>query len=255
VLDRITPLVLTRDEEANVARTLGQLGWATDIVVVDSDSTDSTPEIVRTFPNVRFFSRTLDTLAGQTTYGLQMARTDWVLLLDADYYVPGSLARELEALEPPPGVHGYRAPFRYAVDGRPLRASLYPARIVLLDRRHATIWQDGHAHRVSVEGHVDDLRSAIVHDDRKSFARFIQRQKRYMREEADKLRAPGPSRGLSSRVRKLIFVAPFAVLFQTLFVKGLLLDGRAGIRYAAERFVAEAMLSWELLRRLLRGGA
>jgi hypothetical protein len=48
-------------------------------------------------------------------------------------------------------------------------------------------------------------------------------------------------------VRKLIFVAPFAVVVHSLFVKGLILEGRPGLRYAWERFVAELFLSRELL--------
>jgi hypothetical protein len=71
-----------------------------------------------------------------------------------------------------------------------------------------------------------------------------------MREEAAKLRATDPrALPLSGRVRKLIVVAPFAVVIHSLFVKGLILDGTAGLRYAFERFVAELILSRELLRR------
>jgi hypothetical protein len=93
------------------------------------------------------------------------------------------------------------------------------------------------------------LHDRIIHDDRKSFARFVERQKRYMREEAEKLRHADP-RSLSpaGRIRKLIVVAPFAVLVHTLFVKGLILDGLPGLRYTWERFVAELILSRELMR-------
>ena len=249
-LSDVTPLILTRDEEPNLARTLAQLTWAEDIVLVDSFSTDATVDIARRFPNVRVFQREMDSLAGQSNYGLQQARTPWVLLLDADYYVPAELVAELRALEPAPGVRAYRGTFRYAVDGKPLRASLYPPRIVLLHREHATVWQDGHAHRVSVDGEVGTLATKIVHDDRKSFARFVDRQKRYMREEAEKLRQANPlSLTAAGRVRKLIVIAPFAVVFHTLFVKGLILDGVAGWKYTWERFVAELILSRELLRR------
>lgn len=249
MLDRVTPLILTRDEAANLERTLRQLAWAREIVVIDSYSTDDTVGIARRFPNVRVVQREIDTLAGQSNFGLQQVHTDWALLLDADYFLPDAFANELGALEPPRDVRAYRASFVYAVNGRPLRASLYPARIVLLHREHARVWQDGHAHRVLADGTVGELRTRIIHDDRKPFARFLERQRRYMREEAQKLRSADPqSLSLSGRIRKLIVVAPFAVLVHSLFVKGLILDGRAGLRYAWERFVAELILSRELLR-------
>lgn len=252
-LSDVTPILLTRDEEPNLGRTLAQLTWAGDVVLVDSFSTDATLDIAARFPNVRVFQRELDSLAGQSNFGLQQARTPWVLLLDADYFVPSAFVDELRALEPPAGVRAYRAAFRYAVGGKPLRASLYPARIVLLQREHTSVWQDGHAHRVAADGEVATLQSTIIHDDRKDFARFLERQKRYMREEAEKLRHADPrALTMSGRVRKLIVVAPFAVLFHTLFVKGLILDGVAGLRYTWERVVAESILSRELLRRAER---
>jgi len=250
MLDQITPVVLTRDEEANLERTLAALAWARDVVVVDSFSTDATIEIARRFPNVRVLQRELDSLAGQSTFGIEQARTPWVLLLDADYFLPPAFIDELRALDPPGNVRAFRAAFRYAVNGTPLRASLYPPRVVLLDREYARVWQDGHAHRVLVDGETGELREKIIHDDRKSFARFVARQKHYMRQEAEKLRtADLRALNLASRIRKLVFVAPFAVVIHTLFVKGVILDGWPGLRYTWERFVAELILSRELLRR------
>lgn len=246
----ITPVLLTRDEEPNLERTLAQLTWASDVIVIDSFSTDSTVDIAKRFSNVRVFQREIDTLAGQSNYGLQQAHTPWALLLDADYFMPTAFVDELRELEPAPNIRAYRAGFLYAVDGKPLRASLYPARIVLLHRERAAVFQDGHAHRVAVDGEVGMLNAKIIHDDRKSFARFVQRQRHYMRQEAEKLRHADPlSLSAAGRIRKLIVVAPFAVVFHTLFVKGLILDGIPGLKYTWERLVAELILSREMVRR------
>ena len=45
MLDEITPLILTYNEDVNINRTLGQLTWAKQIIVIDSYSTDKTLEI------------------------------------------------------------------------------------------------------------------------------------------------------------------------------------------------------------------
>src|SRR4051794_32813249 len=121
----VTPLVLTRDEEPNIARTLAQLAWAREVIVVDSMSVDATVAIAQSFANVRVVQRTFDDLASQWNFALAQASTEWVLTLDADYYVPPEFLRELAAIEPPPNVSAYEAKFKYAVGGRPLRASLY----------------------------------------------------------------------------------------------------------------------------------
>lgn len=248
MLDRITPVILTRDEAPNIARTLGQLTWARDVVVVDSVSTDDTASIARRFPNVRVIERPFDDLASQWTFAVAQAKTDWVLTLDADYFVPAAFTEEIASLDL--SADGYEAEFRYAIDGRPLRATLYTARVVLLRRDRIEFYMDGHTQRVRIDGRVLPLRERIVHDDRKSLRSFIARQRRYMRDEAAKLwSADLRTLNTASRIRKLRVVAPLVVVPYTLFVKGLILDGRAGLHYALERFIAEAILSWELTFR------
>jgi glycosyltransferase involved in cell wall biosynthesis len=250
VLDDITPLVLTRDEAPNIARTLGQLRWAREVVVVDSVSEDDTAAIAKSFPNVRLVERPFDSHAAQWQFGVAQVRTPWVLTLDADYVVPDAAVREIAALTPPPDVAGYVARFRYAIDGRPLRASLYTPRPVLLRIGAFEIYQDGHTQRTRVHGRTEPLREPFVHDDRKPWERFVERQRRYAREEAEKLRRADPrSLNAAARVRKLRVVAPLAVLVHTLFVKGLIFEGRAGWTYTKERFVAEWLIARELWRR------
>src|SRR4051794_1241401 len=109
MLDRITPLVLTRDEEANIGRTLAQLAWAREVVVVDSVSTDDTVKIARTFANVRVVSRAFDAHDVQWRFGVAQVSTPWVLTLDADYVVPETFISEMAALDPPPDVAAYQA--------------------------------------------------------------------------------------------------------------------------------------------------
>lgn len=250
MLDRITPLILTRDEESNIGRTLAQLAWAREIVVIDSLSTDATVAIANRFPNVRVVERAFDSHAAQWAFGVAQVTTGWVLTLDADYFVPEPFVREIAALDPPSDVAGYEASFVYAVDGRPLRATLYTPRAVLLRRGSFEIWQDGHTQRVRLHGRVERLKTPLIHDDRKDLRRFIDRQRSYMRKEAEKLRAtPWNKLPLSGRVRKLRVVAPFVTALYVLLAKRAILDGRAGLRYTLERFLAECILSAELFRR------
>jgi len=247
MLDSITPVVLTRNEAPNIGRTLAQLRWAREVLVVDSLSTDDTLKIARAFPNVRVIQRPFDDLATQWIFAMRHVDTPWVLALDADYFVPEAFITEVAALEPDSDVSGYEVTFRYAVAGRPLRASLYPPHPVLVRRDRTTFAMDGHAHRVRVTGCVIPLNEPIIHDDRKSLGAFIHRQRRYMREEAHKLRTTD-SRQLKSvgRIRKWRVIAPLVIVPYVLFFKGLILDGRAGLHYAFERFLAEVILSWEL---------
>jgi glycosyltransferase involved in cell wall biosynthesis len=251
-LDEVTPVLLTLDEEPNLARTLGRLAWAREIVVVDSGSTDGTLALLAADPRVRVFTRPFDAHAAQWQHAVDETAiaTEWVLALDADYVLTEELVAELGRLEPGAGVAGYRAGFVYCVGGRPLRGSLYPPVTVLFRRRGARYEQDGHAQRVRLDGRVEPLAGRILHDDRKPLSHWLRAQDRYMRQEAAKISAtPWKDLGWPDRLRAARVLAPFAAAAWCLIGKGLLLDGRAGLAYTLQRVVAEAILSLRLIER------
>lgn len=256
-MEQITPLILTLNEAPNIGRVLDRLKWARRVVIVDSCSDDETPSIARRYPNVTFVQRPFDSHANQWNFGLLETGidTEWVLALDADYVLPDEFVQEIRSLAPAPGVAGYRAAFRYCVDGVPLRGAAYPPGIVLFLREGALYVQDGHTQRIRVDGPVRELNSAIHHDDRKSLERWFGAQIRYMQLESAKLGAVRFSEaGFRDRVRKLVLVAPPLMFAYCLFVKGNVLDGRAGLLYALQRTVAEAILSLFLLEAIFSSG-
>jgi glycosyltransferase involved in cell wall biosynthesis len=254
MLDQITPLILTLNEAPNIERALAPLHWAKDIVVVDSGSTDATRELLSRHANVRVFERPFTTHSEQWNFGLEHTaiRTDWVLALDADFILSDDLVRELAALRPDPAAGGYRASFAYCIDGKPLRGTVYPPVAVLYRRAGARYVQDGHTQRITIDGRVVALQGRIFHDDRKPLAHWLIAQARYMRLEARKLAmTPMGQLGFPDRVRKLLVLAPEAMLLYCLFVRGGILDGRAGLFYALQRTAAEAILSLYLLKAYL----
>lgn len=250
MLDHITPVILTRDEAPNISRTLSRLTWARDIVVVDSFSRDETVQLALRFPQARVIQRRFDTHATQWEFAVNGTgiQTEWVLALDADYVLSEALLDEIAGLTPDADVAGYRVRFRYVVDARPLRGSVYPPVTVLYRRAAARYVQDGHTQRVVVDGRVESLRGPVLHDDRKPLDRWLESQRRYMRLEAAKLRsADWQELSWPDRVRKLRVIAPAAMAVYCLFWKGAILDGRAGLSYAAQRAFAETLLSLFLL--------
>src|ERR1051325_6967543 len=170
MIDQITPLILTYNETPNIARTLAGLSWAKEIVVVDSFSDDETVEIARSFPHVRVVQRAFDCHRNQWEFGLKETgiSTPWVLALDADYVVTNELVAELEKLRPDSGTTGYRANFIYCINGKKLRSGIYPPVTVLYRREVFSYMQDGHTQRVALQGTIEELRSSLWHDDRKS---------------------------------------------------------------------------------------
>src|SRR5437016_1461262 len=250
MLEIITPLILTYNEAPNIERVLERLGWAREVVVVDSFSDDETVEIASRFPQVRVVQRAFDTHSAQWNFGLRETGivSEWVLALDADYVLTPEFVDELRTLRPAAETNGYQAKFRYCINGRILRSGVYPPVTVLYRRNSARYEQDGHTQRLIVDGKVETLRSRILHDDRKPLNRWFQSQQRYMALEAKKIvSADAETLGIADRVRRLRVIAPLTVLFYCLVVRRGVLDGWAGFYYAFQRMLAELLLSLYLI--------
>lgn len=252
--DKITPLIITYNEAPNIARTLGKLSWAQRIVVIDSGSTDATLDMLRGFPQVDVIQLPFTDFASQCNFGLTQVGTPWVLSLDADYELSDVLVEELSGLRAPDGLAGYRARFVYRIHGHALRGTLYPPRVVLYRKDKAHYRNEGHGHRVAIDGKVLPLAGVIYHDDRKPLARWFDSQQRYAQVEARYIiETPTAKLTRSDRIRRLCWLAPIGVLFYTLFIKGCILDGWPGWYYALQRLCAETLITLELLDLRMRG--
>ena len=245
----VTPLLLTLNEKENIARSIAALSWAKEVLIVDSESTDGTIELARSaHPNVRVVQRPFDSFAEQCNFGLAQIGTEWALSLDADYVLTPELVAEIEHLDPPPDVAGYSAEFRYCIFGQALRSTVYPARTVLYRRRLATYQNEGHGHRVIVDGKTERLLGKIEHDDRKSFSFWLQSQDRYATIEARHLLStPVSQLSFQDQLRRKIFFAPPAMFLYLLFGRALILDGWRGWFYVCQRTITELLVSIRLL--------
>ncbi len=256
MLKEITPVILTFNEAANIGRTLACLHWAPRVVVLDSGSSDQTESIARAYANVEWQVRAFDNHAAQCNFVLDQLRgsAPWVLFIDADYQMPESSAAEIALLTPGSEVSGFEVQFTYCVDGRPLSGALYPKRTVLFRPERGVFVQEGHTQRLKLDGLIRPLQERFLHDDRKQVARFFANQRKYAVLEAQWLWSRSYAQlRWSDRVRHLLIVAPWLVPAVALFWRGGLLDGRRGLRYAAERAVAESLVSLELLKLMLSG--
>lgn len=255
MLDQITPVVLTWNEAANIGRTLSALSWAKRVVMLDSGSTDGTERIARAHPNVDWHVRPFDDHATQSNFALDnlLSGAPWTMFLDADHVLTPALVEEIARLAPAAATSGFRARFRYCVDGRPLRGTLYPARVVLFRPERGRFAQEGHAHWLRLEGDLEELREWALHDDRKPRHDFVATQRKYARMEARWLSSqPLAALGWADRARRLLVLAPWLAPLVALFARGVALDGAAGWRYAGERALAESFIARELLALYLQ---
>ena len=247
-LGNITPLILTYNEASNLDRTLQQLTWAKEIVVIDSYSTDETLDIIAAYPQARVIQHKFESFAEQCNFGLLQIDSEWVLSIDADYILSQELIDEISSLSDSTELSAYSVPFKYCVYGKILRGTLYPARKVLYRKNKGVYENDGHAHRVKIDGKVRSLKNVIYHDDRKPVIRWFNSEIKYAGLETKKLlETPLEELSLIEKIRLKKVIAPILVLIYCLFYKGGILDGWQGIYYASQRVLAELLLSIKLI--------
>lgn len=248
----ITGLILTYNEEPNIARTLTQLTWLPRIVVVDSFSTDHTREIAGEFANTDIIEHAFETHTKQWNFGLKQTgiTTEWVLALDADYFLPEAVSTEMgNRIAQSDNTAAYWLHFDYAIKGRVIQSGIYPPVQALYRERQARYEPDGHTQRVVVKGNSKHLQNRAIHDDRKPFSRWLQSQLRYAKLEAEKIsHTPAKKLGRNDRLRKRSKLTPFLIFIYCILLRSGWKDGHHGWLYGLERLIAELILQYELIK-------
>lgn len=188
----IAAVVLTFNEERNLPACLASLaGWVSEIVVVDSNSTDATAAIAAAH-GARVVTHPFETHARQWSWALANApiAADWVLALDADQQVSAELkAALIELFRRGPDADGYFINRRQVFRGRWIRyGGYYPKYLLKLFRRTAVAIDpdDLVDHHFRVSGTTGKLPGDLVEDNRNEAAIFdwIAKHNRYARLQA-----------------------------------------------------------------------
>jgi glycosyltransferase involved in cell wall biosynthesis len=258
----ISVLILTLNEAINLPRCLASLEWADDVVVLDSGSSDGTQEIARR-SGARVVHRAFDDYAAQRNYGLQDVeyKNSWVLMVDADEVVPPELAREMiEAVSScTPDVCMYRMRRKDFLMGKWLRRSSgYPTwfgRLIRLGKVRVTRSINEEYHAI---GDIRTLDNHLYHYPfNKGMHAWIEKHNRYSTMEAELKvdssdRSPG-WKGLFSadavvrrKTQKAIIYSlpgrPIIVFVAFYFIRGGILEGRAGFMLSMLKAIYEYMI-------------
>jgi len=98
-MNKISVIVITKNEEKNIFDCLKSVEWADEIIVVDSESTDKTIELAKKFTK-KIIIRKWEGYVPQKKYALGLASNEWILSLDADERVTTELKDEILELSP-----------------------------------------------------------------------------------------------------------------------------------------------------------
>jgi glycosyltransferase involved in cell wall biosynthesis len=227
----VSVAIITKNEEANLARTLHSVRWADEIVIVDSGSTDRTGEIARAL-DAKFFVEEWKGFGAQKNSAIAKCTGEWVLALDADEEVSAELAQEIRrVLEHGPQFDAYFLPRRNLFLGRWIRhGGYYPDPKLRLFRRGSAAFEESAVHetirRTGAAGH---LSGDLIHPAYPTLDAYIEHMNRYSTLGAVQAAARGKTSRSIFAFLWNVCVNPLATFCYNYFVRLGFLDGREGL--------------------------
>ena len=99
MIGNISAVVLAKNNEATIKKTLEALREFDDVVVYDNGSTDMTMEIAKSFDNVNLIEGEFRGFGWSKNKAASYAKHEWILIVDSDEVVDKELRKELESKE------------------------------------------------------------------------------------------------------------------------------------------------------------
>lgn len=237
--------VVCFNAERTIARVLDSVaGLADEVVVLDSGSTDSTPELVRSRPGVMLIDQPWLGYVKQKQAALERCSRPWVLHLDADESLEPGLRDEVrKAIErDDAAVAGYELNRKVWYAGRFLDHAWQPEYRLRLVRRERARWTGYDPHdRMEIlpppgASRVERLHGDIRHECVPSIGEFLARQASHARTAAGAL----AERGRQGSVARMVF-SPLGEFAKQVVVRGAWRDGWRGWVASSASSVAVAM--------------
>ncbi len=264
----ISVIVLTFNEEINIAGCLESLDWADDVIVVDSYSSDATNQRARqTRPGVRVVQHAFKDFGDQRNWALDHAqpRNPWVLFLDADERSTPAFAEKVEAAIRNPGdkVGFYLSCRNIFLDRWIKHCTLYPSwQLRLLKLGEVRFRKEGHGQREVTEGPLGYIAEPYDHFlFSKGIAEWIRRQEVYSSNETELLlqfrreplrlrdlltREPLRRRRCLKRLAARTILRPFFSFVYFYVLRRGFLEGRPGLLFCLLRAAHDIHISAKL---------
>lgn len=229
-MEKLSAIVITKNEYPNIDGFLSSLEFADEIVVVDSYSTDGTAEKLMETEGITFFQKEFKNFADQKNFALSQAENDWVLFVDADERIDPDLRQEIKDIlaAPRADIVAYAARFRYFFGDSPIRYSGFQtARAYRLFRRTRCRYSEKmpvHEDLV-IDGGEAELKNRILHFSFRDAEHYKEKMKLYAHIKARMLFQEGEKSNILTRLIK-----PVYRFFNHYIMRLGILDGKLGFK-------------------------
>ncbi len=188
----ISAVIHTYNEEKNIARCLSSLKWVDEIVVIDMGSIDKTSEIVSEFGAKMFQYPHTGFVEPARNFGIEKAKGNWIIIVDADEEIPAKLAKFLKVASNNDNFDYYRIPRQNYIFGKWVKhAGWWPDYQIRFFRKGQVIWSDKIHGIPLTKGNGQDIEASddlsIIHNNYQTIEQFIGRLNRYTSVSAKEL--------------------------------------------------------------------
>jgi len=181
-MTKLTALIPTGNEIHNIEAVIASVGFADEILIVDSFSTDGTYEKAHKLAT-KVIRREYQYSASQKNWAIPQAQHEWILLVDADEHVTQELKTEIiEILKnPKEGVNAYDIGRNNHFMGERVRFSGWKNdSVIRLFKRDFCNYEDKHVHaKLIVNGTIGKLKHKLYHNTYITFDKYIEKMNRY----------------------------------------------------------------------------
>ncbi|HEU4458444.1 MAG TPA: glycosyltransferase family 2 protein [Methylibium sp.] len=224
----LTIVIVAKDEDKNIAECVASASFADEVLVLDSGSRDRTVALAEA-AGATVMRTDWPGYGPQVARGFRLAKSEWVLSLDADERISPALREELlGAIRT--GTHdGWRIPRLSEFCGRFIHHGGWrPDHTLRLGRRELADFSGHflHAH-MTVNGRVGTLRESIVHYSYPDLHDVLEKLDRYSSGHARDMQAAGKRGGL-----RRALLHGLAAFLRTYLLRRGFLDGRHGLMLA-----------------------
>jgi len=188
----VSVIILTLNEEINIASCLESLQWADEIILLDSESTDGTIETAKQArEDIRVFTHPFLDFGDQRNWALDhtQPRHEWILFIDADERVTPACAEAIAtAIRAPGDKVGYYLTCRNFFLGRWIKhCTLYPSwQLRLLKKGAVRYRKEGHGQREVTDGPLDYIHEPYDHYGfSKGISHWVERHNIYSSNEVE----------------------------------------------------------------------
>lgn len=178
---RLSIIIVTLNEAHNIAQCIASGSFADEVVVLDSGSTDGTPEIARSLGAIVAGTDDWPGFGPQKNRALEMATGQWVLSMDADERVTPPLAEKIREAIRENRFDAYTVNRRSSFCGQYMNHSgWFPDRTLRLFRRGSASFSDDLVHeRVIARGPVGRIDAELLHDSMPNLESVLDKLNRY----------------------------------------------------------------------------